>query len=122
MRSKLITALLSCLILLTLPVHAADKEFDSFWLEFKQALQKNDQQKLVSLTSTPFLYQDKSLDKTHLLPQISKIFTPKVRKCLIKQHPVGDSKQGYSGFCGEIIYVFSKVNGHYLFSDLGVND
>ncbi|QQR58229.1 MAG: hypothetical protein IPG59_01690 [Candidatus Melainabacteria bacterium] len=122
MRSKLITALLSCLILLTLPVHAADKEFDSFWLEFKQALQKNDQQKIVSLTKTPFYYQDKNLDKTHLLPQLSKIFTPKVRKCLIKQRPVGDSKEGYSGFCGEIIYIFSKVNGHYLFTDLGVND
>lgn len=122
MRSKLITALLSCLILLTLPVHAADKEFDSFWLEFKQALQKNDQQKIVSLTKTPFLYQDKNLDKTQLLPQIGKIFTPKVRKCLIKQRPVGDSQHEYSGFCGDVIYIFAKVNGHYLFTDLGVND
>jgi hypothetical protein len=68
------------------------------------------------------LYQQTNLNQAQLLTKIGSIFSPKVRKCLLAQHLKGDSEHGYSGFCGQLIYTFSKVNGHYQFTDLDAND
>jgi hypothetical protein len=41
--------------------------------------------------------------------------------CFQKEKPIAD-KDCKEVFCGEAIYVFEKVKGNYLFTDLGVND
>jgi hypothetical protein len=103
------------------PVQADDKEFAGFWQNFKQAVKTNDKTKILSMTKCPFFFR-KQLNQKELAAQIEKIFTPKVRACLVQQHPVKGQPDSYSCGCGELIYTFSKINGHFLFTDLDAND
>jgi hypothetical protein len=103
------------------PVEAADKEFAGFWQNFKQALKTNDKSKILSMTQCPF-FLHKQLNQKELAGQIEKIFTPKVRNCLVQQHPVKGQPDSYSCGCAELIYTFTKINGHFMFTDLDAND
>ena len=48
------------------------------------------------------------------------------RRCLANAKPARDvdahGAVSYSAFCGEVIYVFSKVGGAWKLTDLGAND
>ncbi len=100
---------------------AKDAALDAFWTKFTVALKKNDKEALASMTKFPYRSYDKPLNKKEFIVYCNKIFTKKTRDCLIKQKPVPD-KNGLSAFCGEEIYYFEKINGNYLFTEIGVND
>ena len=100
---------------------AKDAAFDAFWLKFKTALQKNDKEAIASMTKIPYPSYDKPLNKKEFITYCDKIFSKKIRVCLLKQKPVQD-KTTFSAFCGEEIYLFEKVNCNYLFTEIGVND
>lgn len=116
-----IIATLAVLTLLSPPAFAKDTAFEAFWLKFKAALQKNDKQAIASMTKIPYRSYDKPLSKKEFIAYCDKIFSKKIRDCLLKQKPVQD-KTTFSAFCGEEIYIFEKVNGNYLFTEIGVND
>lgn len=99
---------------------AAD-DFQPFWTQFKAAIKKRDKAALASMTKLPFYFDSKNLQKTQFIAKIDEILPAKLAKCFEKDKPVADAQE-YSAFCGEQIYVFSKVNGKYMFTDIGVND
>lgn len=101
---------------------APDKEFDGFWTKFTAALQKNDKNAVADMTKLPYMLNNKNLNKQQFVQAYPKIFTAAIRKCLSTQKPVKD-KDSYFVFCGEEIYIFTKVPGkNYLFTEIGVND
>ncbi len=115
-------ASIAVLTLLSPSALAKDAAFDAFWLKFKTALQKNDKEAIASMTKIPYRTYDKPLNtKKEFISYCDKIFSKKIRDCLLKQKPVQD-KTNFSAFCGEEIYIFEKVNGNYLFTEIGVND
>ncbi len=100
---------------------AKDAAFDAFWLKFQTALKTNDKEALASMTKLPFQGDSAVLDKKGFVSYCEKLFDKKTRSCLAKQKPVQD-KTTFSAFCGETIFIFEKVSGKYLFTELGVND
>jgi hypothetical protein len=100
---------------------AADQDFDAFWQKFKTALQKNDKPALVSMTQCPFLFRDKQLSKAELGTRIDTVLPAKTRRCLSTQHPKPD-KGSYFAFCGDLVYSFEKVGGHYMFTAMDAAD
>jgi len=102
-------------------VSAKDAAFDSFWTDFKSALTKNDKEAISSLTSLPFESYDGKLNKTQFIKYCDKLLPKKTRDCLVKQKPLAD-KNSYSAFCGDEVFVFEKVNGKYLFTNITPND
>lgn len=116
----LLSLLLVALFGLTQSSMAAD-DFPKFWTQFKAAIKKRDKNALASMTKLPFLFDSKNLEKTQFIAKVDQILPAKLATCLEKEKPVLDNGS-YSAFCGEQIYIFSKVNGKYLFTDIGVND
>ena len=111
-------------LFLAAPALAAPADgFASFWPAFAAAAAKDDAKALASMTSLgPGLGDNGgSFAKFH-----AASLGPTVRRCLAKAKPVRDvDPQGaasYSAFCGEVIYVFSKVGGAWKLTDLGAND
>jgi hypothetical protein len=102
-------------------VSAKDAAFDSYWTEFKSAVNKNDKEAIAKLTNLPFESYDGKLNKAQFIKYCDKIFPKKTRDCLVKQKPVAD-KNNYCAFCGEEIYYFEKIKGKYLFTTIGAND
>lgn len=102
------------------PADAAD-DFQTFWGKFKVAIKKRDKAALAAMTKLPFYYDSKQLGKEKFVAKLDEILPARLSKCFEKEKPVADNGS-YSAFCGEEIYVFSKVNGQYLFTDIGVND
>jgi hypothetical protein len=100
---------------------AADKEFDAFWAKFKGAIQKNDKAAVTSMTKLPYLLESKELNKDQFMQKYNSLFTPSVKKSLLKEKPLRD-KDCYMVFCGEEIFIFAKVKGKYMFTEIGVND
>jgi len=120
--SLLIVISVLALVLLPSAGMAKDAAFDAFWIKFKTALKTNDKDAISSMTRLPYLdNNDKKLDKKSFIAYCDKVFPKKIRDCLAKQKPVQD-KTTFSAFCGEDIYLFEKVDGHYLFTEIGVND
>jgi hypothetical protein len=119
-KNRIIVAL-ALLALMCPSAFAKDVAFDAFWLKFKTALQKNDKEAIASMTKLPYGYDKPVKTKKEFMVQCDKIFPKKIRDCLLKQKPVQD-KTTFSAFCGEDIYLFEKVNGNYLFTEIGVND
>ena len=103
------------------PASAEDSDFDHFFARFKQNVQNNNKTGIASMTRLPFSLNGKQLNKAQFLSQSDKIFTAAVRRCILKGHPTRD-KNSYFVFCGAKIYVFSKVNEQYLFTDIDAND
>jgi len=103
---------------------AKDAVFDPFWVKFQTALKNNDKEAIASMTKLPYQsykWNMKSMDKKAFIAYCAELFPKKTRDCLFKQKPVKD-KDSYSAFCGEDIFIFEKVNGTYLFTEVGVND
>jgi len=100
---------------------AAAENFDAFYARFKSAMIKRDKSAVASMTKLPFLFDSKNLGKQQFITKFEQIFPKDTANCFKREKPVAD-RDSYSVFCGETIYVFSKVNGNYLFTDIGVND
>lgn len=121
---KRLFVLIAIVLFSVLNSHAAmakDPAFDAFWAKFQTALKSNDKKSIAEMTRLPYQSEDKKMDKTAFIAYCDKIFDKKTRDCLIKQKPVQD-KTNFSAFCGEEIFIFEKVNGAYLFTEIGVND
>jgi hypothetical protein len=115
------SALLLLSVVAFLPASAADAQFDAFWVKFKLALKTNDKAAIASMTKLPYTIADKPLNKAAYIAQIDSVFTSKVRKCLQKGKPIFDH-ESYMAFCGEEIFVFEKVKGQWMFTEIGAND
>jgi len=115
-------AILAVVAFISMPAGAAaDTEFDAFWVKFKGAIQKNDKAAVTSMTKLPYMLESKDLNKDQFAQKYNAIFTPSVRKCLLKEKPLKD-KDCYMVFCGEEIFIFAKVKGKYMFTEIGAND
>jgi hypothetical protein len=121
MKKTFLFAVVTMLSLFASDARAADAAFDSFWTKFKAALQKNDKEAIATMTKLPYQGGDKPMDRKAFIANSEKIFPKKTRNCLVKEKPVLD-KTSYFVFCGEEIFIFEKVNGKYLFTEIGVND
>jgi len=116
--------LLLCLVLPNVTGVAQDTDahtFGVFWKQFSQAVVEDKRATVANLTKLPFLMDGIEHDRSAFLREYSTLFTPAMRRCFKKVKPVHDL-DGYSVVCGEQIFVFGLVNGHYLFSEIGVND
>lgn len=100
---------------------AADKEFDAYWTKFKTALKTDDKNAIASMTKLPYMLANKNLNKQQFIQKYNVLFPASTKKCLQKEKPQGD-KDAYMVFCGEEIFIFNKINGKYLFTEIGVND
>ncbi len=97
--------------------------FAAFWLQFKAAVAKNDKEAIAEMTKLPFPTGSKPWSKAEFIKECGTLFHGEARKCFAKAKPVKeDDRDSYSVFCGEEIFVFSKVNGEYRFTDIGMND
>lgn len=105
----------------TLSASAADKSWDDFWRQFKQAIQKNDKEAVANMTKLPFMLESKQLNRKQFIAKYEMLFPRKVRQGLLKEKPIPD-KGVYMVFIGEEIFVFLKQKGTYLFSEIGAND
>lgn len=115
-------AILSVLACLAMPAWAApDKEFNAFWIKFKSAIQKNDKAAVTSMTKLPYMLESKNLNREQFMQKYNLIFSPSVKKSLLKEKPLKD-KDCYMVFSGEEIFIFAKVKGKYMFTEIGVND
>lgn len=129
MASRLISALrlivLFCLsVFLFLATSASaveDKQWEPFWSKFKTALQKNDTASIASMTKLPYKLDLKDLNREQFIQKCSVIFSPGVRKCMLKEKPQRD-RDSYMLFCGEEIYIFAKSKGKFLFTEISAND
>ncbi len=122
MTKNRIVAALALLTIMCPCALAKDAAFDAFWTKFCAALKKNDKEALASMTKIPYRSYDKSLNtKKEFVAYCDKVFSKKIRDCLVKEKPVLD-KTSYFVFCGEEIYIFEKAKGSYLFTEIGVND
>lgn len=117
-----INLVLSILVLAyALPARAAEEKFDEFWTKFKAAIQRNDKNAIAEMTKFPYLLQGNFLNKAQFIKSYGTIFDASTRKSLVKQKPLKD-KDCYMVFCGEEIFIFAKVGGRYLFTEIGAND
>ena len=89
--------------------------------QYKSALAKNDKEAISSLSSLPFESYDGKLNKAQFIKYCDKLFSKKTRDCLVKQKPLAD-KNNYCAFCGDEIFIFEKVKGKYLFTNITPND
>ncbi|HIA53511.1 MAG TPA: hypothetical protein EYN91_15710 [Candidatus Melainabacteria bacterium] len=121
MFNRTLIAIFSLVIFLTPAAFAKDAEFDAFWTKFKAALQKNDKEAIASMTRLPYNSYEKPMDKKQFIVYCNNIFSKKRRDALVKQTPVKD-QSSYFVFVDDDIYIFAKVKGTYLFTEIGVND
>jgi hypothetical protein len=98
-----------------------DPQFKEFWTKFKTAVAKNDKQAVAAMTKLPYLLDSKKLDKTQFVAKYNLLFPKGTAACFAKEKP-GRDQALYEVFCGEQIYIFEKVNGKWMFSEIGVND
>ena len=125
MKLSLVIAL--SLVALNLAVSAepkpAAKSFETFWTEFKAAVKSNNKEAIAGLTKFPFGYAAKGLTRAEFIKECAVLFDGKTRACFGKEKPVKeDSRDSYSVFCGETIFLFARHNGEYRFTEIGVND
>lgn len=115
---------LSCVTVFCATAFAADcpdPQFNTFWTKFKTAVVKRDRATVASLTKLPYLVEGKQLNKQQFIAQYDSIFPKNTAACFNKEKPSKDQSI-YEIFCGEQIYIFSKVNGKWLFTEIGAND
>jgi hypothetical protein len=97
--------------------------FAEFWVQFKTAVAKDDKEAIAEMTKLPFPTGSKPWSKAEFIKECGKLFDQKTRRCFSKAKPIKEEdRDSYSVFCGEEIFVFSKVNGEYRFTDIGMND
>jgi hypothetical protein len=97
--------------------------FAAFWPTFAAAAAKDDAKALASMVVLGSGLGDAGASFTKFR---SAYLGSAARRCLAKAKPVRDvdpqGAVGYSAFCGEVIYVFSKVGGGWKLTDIGAND
>jgi hypothetical protein len=104
---------------------ALQKDFAAFIATFRAALKANDAAAVTGMTKLPFGsdYADATQFRTKGYP---KIFTPKNRACVQRTKGVYDrdglGNDNYFIFCGEHIFVFTKTQAGFLFTEVGAND
>ena len=123
----LLVTLLSSLLAIN-PVARAEikpeaRSFDAFWIQFKAAVAKGDKAAIAEMTKFPFDNGARYLSKAEFIKECGALFDKKTKKCFSNAKPIKeDNRDSYSVFCGETIFGFAKVDGHYRFTDIGVND
>lgn len=103
-----------------LPVFA-DASFDAFWAKFKAAVATKDKAAVASMTKLPYAMESKQLNSAQFIANYDQVFPKATMKCFAKAKPVAD-KDNYFVFCGESIYCFNKVQGKWMFTEIGAND
>jgi hypothetical protein len=98
-----------------------DSDFTTFWQRFKGAISSNDKTALASMTRLPFLYDSKERSREQFIKIYPQLFTPKIRRCLVRAKPMPEG-ENYDVFCGELIFYFGKDGGKYKLLEFGVND
>ena len=117
------------LLLITLPVTGqkrgptSDPTFNAFWAQFKDAVAKNDKARVADMTKLPFMMNSVDHDRAGFIKEYPKLFTPRMRRCFPRAKVIKEYQgDGYEIFCGDQIFFFSKVDGVWKFTEIGVND
>ncbi len=106
---------------------ALQKEFDGFIARFRAALKSNDSAAVAGMTRLPFgdetARHDAALFRAKDYPSL---FTAKNRTCIQRGKAVydrdGENHDNYFIFCGNLIFIFTKVPAGFLFAEVGQND
>jgi hypothetical protein len=126
---RIFASLCLLLLLVTLPVTGqkrgptSDPAFNAFWAQFKDAVAKNDKNRVADMTKLPFMMNSVDHDRAGFIKEYPKLFTLRMRRC-IPRAKVTKVYQGedYEIFCGDQIFLFGKVDGVWKFVEIGVND
>lgn len=98
-----------------------DPAFTSFWVKFKAALARNDRSRVVEMTKLPFMIGGEDLDSKGFLKEYPRLFDRSTRRCFAREKPLKENDY-YEIFCGETIFLFSKADGVWKFTEIGAND
>jgi len=95
--------------------------FNAFWVKFKDAIAKNDKNRVADMTKLPFMMDGIDHDRAEFISDYASLFSPRMRRCIprAKVFKTGDY---YEIFCGDQIFLFGKVDGVWKFVEIGVND
>jgi len=115
------SVLLSAICLIASISPASADNFEAFYSKFKSAVIKQDKEAVANMTKLPFDYDSGKLDRAKFIAKFPQIFPSSVRGSFAREKPIKD-KSIYEVFSGESIYIFDLVNGHYMFTEIGVND
>jgi len=102
------------------------RDYDQFITKFRGALKANDGAAVTEMTKFPF-YSGEMRDAAYFHKNIyGKIFTPKVRNCIMRGKGVYDrapnGEDNFTVFCGEELFLFTKTPTGFRFAEAGVND
>src|SRR5688500_10729077 len=95
--------------------------FNTFWTQFKDAIAKNDKNRVADMTKLPFMMDSIDHDRAGFIKEYPSLFTPRMRRC-IPRAKVFKEGEYYEIFCGDQIFLFGKVDGVWKFVEIGVND
>ena len=98
-----------------------DPAFTAFWVKFKDAIAKNDKQRVADMTKLPFMIGGIDRDRAGFIKVYPTLFTPRMRRCIARAKPLKEQDY-YEIFCGDQIFLFGKDNGIWKFVEIGVND
>ncbi len=98
-----------------------DPDFAAFWTKFKDAVAKNDKQRVADMTKLPFMLDSIDHDRAGFIKEYPTLFTPRMRRCIARAKPMKEQVY-YEIFCGDQIFLFGKVDGAWKFVEIGVND
>jgi hypothetical protein len=106
---------------------ALQKEFNGFIAKFRAALKANDSAAVAGMTRLPFMKDSSIRDAAQFREKIYKgDFTAKNRACIRRSKAVYDrdglNNDNYFIFCGELIFVFTKMPAGFLFTEIGLDD
>jgi hypothetical protein len=106
---------------------ALQAEFDAFFVKFRAALKANDAAAVTAMTRLPFEHDQSYPDAAQFRAKgYPAIFTAKNRTCLQRQRAVydrdGENNDSYFVFCGQNIFIFTKMPSGFLFKEIGAND
>ena len=98
-----------------------DPAFTAFWVKFKDAIAKNDKQRVADMTKLPIMMGGIDHDRAAFIKEYPTLFTLKMRRCIPRAKPT-KTEEYYEIFCGDQIFLFGKVDGVWKFVEIGVND
>ena len=106
---------------------ALQKEFDGFVGKFRAALKANDSAAVAGMARLPFMNDGSTRDAAQFREKVYKRdFTAKNRACIQRGKAVydrdGENNDNFFIFCGQQIFVFTKMPAEFLFTEIGVND
>lgn len=106
---------------------AVEAEFRQFLTGFRQALRANDASAVAGLTRLPIYYDDAHRDRAYFESRVyPQMFTQRDRSCLQTARPVydkdGQGTEGFSLFCGGMIFIFTKKADGFRFEGTHPND